>query len=283
MSAPTKMQTNQKPRPQITGRERQRISEKNRKRRIRRKRLVIFSFTFIVLVILTALTYAFFAIFKITSYTVEGSNTYTAEQIYESSGLLLGKNMLLSNVKSAEELLEKKLPYIGSAEIKRGLPSKLKYILTETKAACAIENDSGVLIIDKDGKILEQKAENSTGDLPVLKCPTPESMKIGENIEFSSEDKSAVAGSALEIYKNLLTAIQCSGINDITAIDMTDINDVWLVYQDRIKLHFGTPTKLESRLAFAAPVIASHISPTEKGEIDLTILGEAFFLPSAES
>ena len=62
---------------------------------------------------------------------------------------------------------------------------------------------------------------------------------------------------------------------------MSKTTDVWLVYQDRIRMHLGTPAELESRLSFAVNVIdrENAISPVQKGEIDLTILKAAYFRP----
>jgi len=284
MSPAAKKQTKSKTPAQLTPRERQRLAEKNKKRRIRRKRFVIFSFSFVVIALVTGVVYGFFTVFKITNYIVTGSKTYSAVQVYKSSGLKLGKNLFLVKIGSAEVQLESKLPYIGNVQIRRELPGTLKYVITETNAAAVLEYENGFLLLNSDGKILEQKAGKSTETLPLLKCPEPGNIEVGRTIEFTGADTGQTSSDILAIYKDLLAAIKASKINEITVIDMSEPTDVRLFYQNRLTLHIGTPTNLESKLALAADVInKENINyPNEKGEIDLTILKRADFLPTTK-
>ena len=291
MSTTAKNQKNSKPRAQLTPEERQRMAAKNKIKRIRRKRFVIFSFSFIIIAIIVGIVYAFFAIFKITDYTVAGNKTYSNEQVFESSGLLLEKNLFLSKTKIAEEQIATELPYIDNAQISRILPGTLKYTIVETKAVSAMEYGTGIVLLNKDGKSLEQKNETKSNKLMLLRCPKPVNTETGHIIEFAKTFKIKVVQAnkkikyvdnqvdMLQVYKDLISAIEVSKIKGITVIDMKNPFDVSMVYQDRITLHIGTPTELEGRLAAAASIIKieDNESKSLKGTINLTILEEAYF------
>ena len=300
MSPAAKKQTKSKIPAQLTPRERQRLAEKNKKKRIRRKRFVVFSFFFIITALISGTVYGFFTVFKITDYAVTGSKTYTAEQVYESSGLKLGKNLFLSNLGSAEKQLESNLPYIGSVQIRRVLPGTLKYEITETKATAALSYGNRFLLLNSDGKVLEQKTGTKPDNLYLLKCPAPVSTGLGQTIGFSKtfsikteqtvKKKKTVTVEnynvdMLQVYKDLSAAVQSSKIKGITVIDMSNPLDVSLVYKDRLTLHIGSPTQINERLVLAASVIKREDAdyPDEKGTIDLTILKKAFVQTTAKA
>lgn len=282
MGSTTKKTTKPNPGARLNPRERQRIAEKNKRRRIRRKRFVIFSFSFIIIAIIAATVWGFLTLFKVKDYIVEGNKTYSADQIFEISGLEKGKNLFFSKINTAEEQLEFKLPYIGNAEILRVMPGTLKFKITETQKACAMKYGSGFLYFNSDGKILEQKAGKITDGLPLLQCTKPINIEPGKTVEFTSVKDGPDSPEILKIYKELLAAIKTSKIRNITVLDMSDPEDIALVYQGRITLIIGIPSKLESRLMFAARVLVSEdkISKKQKGTIDLTDLKKAYFKPA---
>lgn len=278
-----KNQSDQNIRARMSAGERQRLNEKKKKRKKRRLLLVVCTIVLLVSALLAGLVYGFVTVFRITAFTVEGTTVYTAEQVFERSGLKLGKNLFISSTAEAEEQVETLLPYIGKAEIKRKMPGTLRFILTETQAAAFMQDGTEIILTDKNGKILDKKPAAGDENIPLLTCPAPIKQDLGYILEFDTP--AGALENPLDTYKNLLAAIENSGMKDITLIDMANPADVWLVYQDRIKMHLGTPAQLESRLVFAVTVIDNEnaISPVQRGEIDLTILKSAYFRPVTES
>lgn len=283
MATTRNIQTDRSNRPQMSAGERERLNAKKRKRR-KRRRVFLFCVSAILLIALLAgLTYGFITVFKVTAYQVDGTARYTPEQVFEASGLELGKNLFFSSIGEAEEQLEVMLPYIGSAEIKRKLPGTFLCAITETQAAVYTPDGEGFMLIDKNGKILERAVAAPQTGIPLLSCPEPVKKDIGLVVEFQKPQDAFE--NPLDTYKKLLAAIETSSMADITHVDMANPLDVWLVYQDRIKMHLGTPAQLESRLKFAVTVIEREnvISPVQHGQIDLTILKTAYFRPETES
>ena len=75
---------------------------------------------------------------------------------------------------------------------------------------------------------------------------------------------------------NSLTA---ASIDKITAIDLTNMSDVIVTYDARLKLQLGTLSGLERKLALAQRVITreNELNPTQYGIINLTVGGKAYF------
>lgn len=283
MGTSEKRLSNQRPRRQMTPEERQRLAQKNKKKRKRRLLLVIITAVLIISALIIGLMYGFFAIFKVIDYTVEGAHIYSEEEVFTISELAIGKNLFFSDIKSAEKRIQTNLPYIGLAVISRKMPGTIRFVLTETEPACALAQGNDFVLLDKDGKVLERTAQMPDDKLPRLACPPPKTVQTGYIIEIDTQE--GALASPLEIYKDLLAAIDSSNLQGITLIDITDTTDVWLTYQDRIKMHLGTPKLLEKRLIFAAELLKSEDAqyPGQKAVLDLTILKTAVIKPETEN
>jgi len=225
--------------------------------------------------VLAGIGVLFFKLFQIRGIEVSGATPYTAEQVIQGSGIKVGRNILFTGLKEAEEALTTKLPYIGAAEIVRKLPDKIRINTRETKAACVLNAGGLSLYIDPNGKVLGQAPSGKKAVVPGLKCPPPASAQTGRVLAFSDDSRYGV----LAIYKDTLAAVKNSGLKDITLIDLSNPKDVTLVYKERVELHIGTPTKLENRLQLAAAVLNDRNTDTSrKGRIDLTIDKKAYYI-----
>ncbi len=275
--------SNQHARRQMTPGERQRLSEKKKKKKKNRLLFVLVSAVLVVLTVIGGLVYGFFAVFKVSAYTVEGTTVYSAEQVFDNSGLSIGKNLFFSDIELAAQRIQTNLPYIGKAETSRKMPGTICFTLTETQVASAITQGNGFVLLDKDGKVLENAAPAVPEGIPLLQCPPPKKVDTGYIIEIDTQD--GALAPPLDIYKSLLAAISSSGLKDITLINIVATTDVWLTYQGRIRLHLGTPKLLEKRLVFAAELLVTEDAkyPGQKGVLDLTILKTAVMKPETEN
>lgn len=276
--------SNENNRVRLTTRERQRIAEKNKRRRIRRMRFVVFSASLLIVAVISGAVWGFLTVFKIDGYTVEGNKTYSTEQVFKSSGLLAGKNLFFNRLDKAALKLEETLPYIGTVEIYRIIPDTIKFKITETKTACALKTGDGFLYLNSEGKILENKSGKLPSGLPLFQCTEPMNPVTGHIIEFKAANKSFSSQRILETYKELVSAIETNKIRPISSIDMSEPDNISLVYDNRITLILGVSSKLESRLKLASKVLVEENirSKTQKGTIDLTDLKKAYFKPLAD-
>jgi hypothetical protein len=69
------------------------------------------------------------------------------------------------------------------------------------------------------------------------------------------------------------------GVRDITAVDLTKVTDIRLTYQQRITILLGSASGLDRKAAMCAKVLEEQnkVSTEQKGTIDLSIEGKAYF------
>ena len=82
-----------------------------------------------------------------------------------------------------------------------------------------------------------------------------------------------------ETYKEIRAAMGRWGVRDITAVDLTKVTDIRLTYQQRITILLGSATGLDRKAAMCSKVLEEQnkVSAEQKGTIDLSIEGKAYF------
>ena len=82
-----------------------------------------------------------------------------------------------------------------------------------------------------------------------------------------------------ETYKEIRAAMDRWGVRDITAVDLTKVTDIRLTYQQRITILLGSATGLDRKAAMCSKVLEEQnkVSAEQKGTIDLSIEGKAYF------
>lgn len=84
---------------------------------------------------------------------------------------------------------------------------------------------------------------------------------------------------AFDAYRQIREAMDRWNIKDITAVDLTKLSEIELMYQQRIAIRLGSVVGLDRKVAMCAQVLEEQnkISPDQKGTIDLSIEGKAYF------
>lgn len=215
--------------------------------------------------------------FRIDEIVITGeASPYTDEQVINASGIRFDENIIMCDAKGVSGKLAKALPYIGSAEVKRSLNGKVTITLKLTPGCFSFVTGDVAVIIDKDGKVLEDSA------------PVEEAIKYtvvqGVTLTASTPGEKAQASdaSAFELVFNLKNQLENAGIKNVTSIDITSVYDIRIVYEGRLTLQLGDTGSIERKLALGAKVIEreNQIDPMQYGEIDLgSVEGKAFFRP----
>ena len=283
----TRPQTAQRPqqgrRPPMTPEQRRRRAVYLR--RMRRRRTAIRIGAIVILLALTMLILSRTVLFKIEQIEVTNPKeaNYTVDQIVTASGITFGaQNLFTCDLKKTGKNIEQYLPYIGSAQVERDFPKTLQVTVKSTKATAAIAMGSGYLLIDKDGKMLEN-TETAPETIPVLRCKTEFEPTLGQYIGVpasgrKADDQTRKAAQMIALYKKVYAALNEAKISDITLIDIRDTRAITLMYQNRLTLHLGSEDLLEQKLKTAAKTIAaeSDASRTRTGAIDLTNVPYAY-------
>ena len=125
--------------------------ERRRQQRIRRK---IFYAVLIFIVIIIGIVLSLTVFFNIATIDVKGESIYSADEITAASGIKIGDNLFLLKKSNAEANICEKLPFIGSVDIKISVPSRVVLTVKQTSIKCAVESDSGYIMLDETGKVL---------------------------------------------------------------------------------------------------------------------------------
>ena len=232
------------------------------KKRRRRRRAV--SVILIFMLLIGAVTTIVILLFKIQEIKVENSITsmYTGNQIIAASGITKGDNLFAFKKKDVSEKILKSLPFIGEVSIKRRFPNTVVLVISETTDYVSIPYRGGYLIVSLDMKILNDTYVNQEG-IPVIYGITPDSFIPGQALHAHDP-------ATLEALAALLKQIEEYGwVDYISAINVRDKLDVYMVYDDRMLIRFGSIAKLDYKFELLQETMNSKLSDSFTGNINL--------------
>lgn len=285
-------------------------------------RRIMVALTVLVMAAATALL-AVFLLFKVSDIQITGDVIEGCENadILAVCGYQTGDNLFFISTRSKEKLLKEKFPYIGEAEITRHLPGTLEIKLTKAKAAACLSSGGSWLLVSEGGKVLEKRGEPVSGVLQVFGLTLPE-LEAGQTIQLKEPkkqepDESGPASSGAEsssaskegqlkqeqaaeqkaygaytAYQTIISTLnELSASEDFggldfsgfTTLNLSDLSDIRLVYQERIEFQLGSALELYYKVRLGCTA-AKELSAGEKGVMDLTYAHEtkrAFFTAGA--
>ena len=268
----------------LTPEERQiRIKQLKRKRNIR-KAIVAVGFLLVLTIFVSPIL--ILTLFRVKSFTVEGTSTYSNEEIISASGIILGKNLLFADLDEAAENIEKTLPYTDEVQITKKLPDKIIIRYETTEKAYAIGMSNGLYALtDSNLKVLEITG-NRPADVALIVGAVPYETTTGEIAAFDvigdDEKKEEFVDETLALLQQITGALAENELKDISLISVSEKSDIYLIYQGRIVLKLGNDSDISSKLSLGNRVINSEntIDPFQFGTVDLTVVTEAVFNPS---
>lgn len=264
LSAPKRSSSqNKSSKNNLTRAEKRYKDNKKRKKRNTFRKIIIW-LTVIIAFTATGTVLSLTVFFHIDAITVSGNTIYTEDEILAQCTIDKGENLFLSDTKTAKEVLEKNLPYIYNAEIKRKLPYTIQIKVTEAEPAYSIRNkDKTYILLDDHFKVLENKAKKSKG-ITISKASIKKA-DLGREIVFENAD----IGNCLT---QLTAVVKANSFDEITAIYCNNISDNYVVYDGRIEFKLGTCDDLENKIfqGLAACEKMNQTNPNAKGVMTIT-------------
>ncbi len=241
----------------------------------RKRNLILFYLSVFVVIIAAAITLSLTVLFKISTVEVTGTSRYSAEEIIKESEIAEGSNLFLFHKDQAIRNIMERLPYVGQVTISRKLPGTVTIHVADAVIAGAIPYNGGYLIIDHNGKALEQSAELPQGYPEITGLRIAEAV-VGNMLVYEDNDQKTA-------FTELLEALTQSGLDKITQIDVSDTYNLKAVYDGRITMNFGIATDLDYKARFAKSIFDSgNIQSTERGTLNLTVVtdnNKVYFSP----
>ena len=278
------MQYDEHGRPVQTDKERQARRKRNRRRKRIRKLIVAAGFLFVIALIAAPLI--IFGAFRVKTIHLRGHMPYTNAELYDACPIKVGDNLLFADYEKAAQVMESKLPYLTDTVITREFPDTIT-ITGETateKVALEIQGDKTYLLLDANLRIMK-----TFGYVPetavIFRTPEPTSKEKGEILSFVPDKDDAGVDRNEKLTDRILeiiTELEDEKIFDkIDYVDLTDLNDIRIVYDGRIMMKLGDTSDLAGKIELGAQVIEQEnkISTIEKGTMDLSIAKKAYFEP----
>lgn len=250
--------------------ERRRLrAERARKRR--RRRNVIIGVLLTVMLVIVGVVLSLTVFFKIASIEIAGDEIYNSEQIVEASGITIGENLFLFSAKDAASAIERALPYVERAEIKRSLSCKVTVCVTAAKAVAAIDSGESYILLSLSGKVLEDGVMTVNDDVVILETGEIAAAVPGELLTLADAD-------ALADFTAVMRAFSENALTGITKLDIRDRTNIKAQYKDRILLKLGAAGTVSAKTDFIKATLERNekSTPEFRGSIDFSIDKKAY-------
>lgn len=225
-------------------------------------------FMVVFLTVFSLLIYHLF--FGIRSIYADNTINYTSEEVIAASGIDIGDKLYSFRADDIENRITFVCPYIKSVDVSRSVPDRV---------SLALESDTGVyyanvygerLILSAGLRVLGPYDADRDIGLTELYLPEVTYSVEGRVITFAEEKND-------RFVRGILSAVSASGLaGRMSMVDLRDIYDISMYYDDIYLLKFGGEKELSYKLKMAEKTIAdSDFNQGTPAEIDLSILGEA--------
>ena len=251
----------------------------NKKKMSRRRKLKknMLSVLLAVVVMCVGLVLVFSLFFKINTITISGDKVYSDKMVADKSGIEMGENLFKVNGEKLTEKLSKDLPYIKSVTVERKLPDTIIINVEAAKEVAAITTKKGVVLLDETGKVLDKNASILKENVAVVNNVKLKEYIEGEKVILTDEKKT-------ETLIKLFEAIKNADMQLLTEIDLKNVNDIKIKYDDRITFAVGSLTNIETKLArgVAALEKENEINAYSEGTLDLKTEPYVYFKSGSE-
>ncbi len=236
-----------------------------------RSRLLLRLATVAAVVIAVVLGISVF--FRVEIITVTGNHKYSAWVIREASGIQEGENLLTFSQPRAASRIKKQLPYVNTARIGIKLPNTVQIFVEEFDVVYAAKSsDHNWWLIRSDGVVTERTDAGSASDYTELigfLLDAPEVGKAAKALEETvpettapeeeSPDTESEAVPELPVTftskQRMETALQVLQylekfdlIGGIASVDVTNMGEIQLWYQDQYQVILGDGSRLEYKV-----------------------------------
>ncbi|WMJ84987.1 cell division protein FtsQ/DivIB [Oscillospiraceae bacterium LTW-04] len=234
-----------------------------RRRKRSKKKYTLYYLLALILMLCIGVALSLTVFFKIESIQVVGDTRYAKEELIDVAGIRLGENLFRVSQKETSEKLIAGYPYIAQVRLQRVLPNSLLLHVAEAQPKAAIETGQAYMLLDERARVLET-------DLPV--CPEDYFRVVGFSAkglspgEFLSEQDQERLGVLLELQM----CITANGLSKIRLADLSDIANIWLLYDGRVAIELGGQLDVDYKIRAAKSIIDVSVTDTTVGTLDVS-------------
>lgn len=245
---------------------------RRRKRRRRSKNTLYFLLVgFFAAAVLVMLSLTVF--FKIEYIEVKGNDRYSQTELISASGIRPGDNLFRVDKAALKEKLQTNYPYIEDVKFERILPSTAVIVIRQAvPIGTFVQSDGSYALVSGEARILESGV-NPTSVYVIVK-----GVEIADRTPGSYLPETA--GEEFVTYEYVYAALEETEFGAITELDLGDILNIKILYENRILIELGSVSDLSKKLAFAKYALETTVERSFEGVMDLRIPGELRYRPN---
>ncbi|MDO4503879.1 MAG: FtsQ-type POTRA domain-containing protein [Clostridia bacterium] len=187
-------------------------------------------------------------IFSVKSIECNETEMYSCSEIMNASGIKIGDKILFLNNALAEIKIYDKFPYIDSVKVDVQFPNKVKISVDKAEPTFSFNLEEGkYAVISKKNKFIETRSEKSDDLTDVVGA------KFSINkCTVNYEDKSVPI-----LLEKLNNGFKSNGLS-LKEIDITDINNIIVNYDNRINIELGNDSDIDYKITTAKEIILKN-------------------------
>ena len=276
-----------------------RVTKKEMERRRMHRR--IFTISCLILAVVAGLVLTFTLLFSISRFEFQDlsgqptSNlgSYTQEDVLNTMQVHRGDNMFSFKAEEQEELLNKSFPLLETVEVRRRLPNTVVLRVEPAQPTWCIQTSEGWMILSKQYKIIEIVPVQPA--LPMVIGPVHGNQQPGKTLllglpqiplDPEAPDDIALKPAEQVAFEQVMEMLEKYEIVDqITHVDVSDPEEMYFGYQDRVRVKLGTVNHLDYKIKFAVNLLLNKdgnaIAESDRGILDMSsIRGDGSIRPT---
>lgn len=226
-----------------------------RRSRRRRRGRSLYAFLVVVFAFAVVVTLSTTVFFNVKTIRVTGDAEYDAQEIVNKVGVFEGANMMRLRLDELEAKAEEQLINAETVDIKRQFPNTLIIDVRKAVPAYNVRYADGTLVVSKKNKILKNTMDPAEG-LITITGYQPDETTPGRHLTAMKERDDRIFTAFQTLLEEDSLAVP------IVSVDMTDINDIVVNFDNRIEFAMGNWSEIDYKISFAEQVIARQ--PADK-------------------
>ncbi len=243
-----------------------------------------------VAAVVLALVFGMSIFFKARQVTVSGAEKYTAWEIRQAAGIGDGEALLSLSEAKITARIRTALPYVGDVRVGIKLPDTVMIEITELEVVYAVEDsNSAWWLMDATGRIVDSTDAADAKNYTRIDGVKIQNAAIGQQAaayEPESEESSQTVESEavptvptvavtparqlLAAAVRVLTALEQNGVmGNVVSVDVSEVSELKLWYEDRYQVSLGDTGKLDYKIA-AMKAAIEKMGEYQSGYLDVS-------------
>ncbi len=197
--------------------------------------------------------------FKVETVMVSGAQQYSADSVWDASGIQKGDSLLFFGRAGAVARIRKDLPYVKDVRFGINLPGTVMIIIEEIPVVYAIKDEAGSWwLISAEGKVTEQSDSAKASKCTQITGVTLRQPIVGEQAvaaETEPDPDTTVPETVLardRLQAALIVAKQLEAneiLGKVTTVVVEDPYNIEMWYGSRLQVLLGSTDRMDYKVA----------------------------------